>query len=88
MSKFQLISVDSTGKASIGAGIRLGDLALALNKKGWALSHGTCPFVGSSGHQSFGGFGLIARNWGLMLDSILRSVFTRDSDIEAKLTGL
>ncbi|GAA5906564.1 FAD-dependent oxidoreductase [Sporobolomyces salmoneus] len=70
MSKFKSIKVDSTGKASIGAGSRLGDIALALNKKGWALSHGTCPFVGIGGHASFGGFGLAARQWGLMLDSI------------------
>ncbi|GAA6020913.1 hypothetical protein JCM11491_000064 [Sporobolomyces phaffii] len=71
LSKFKSISVDSAGKASIGAGSRLGDIALALNKKGWALSHGTCPFVGVGGHASFGGFGLAARQWGLMLDSVL-----------------
>ena len=55
LAKFKTISVDSSGKAAIGAGMRLGDIALALNKKGWALSHGTCPFVGAGGHQSYGG---------------------------------
>lgn len=98
LAKFKTISVDSSGKAAIGAGMRLGDIALALNKKGWALSHGTCPFVGAGGHQSYGGkphaikspealilfssadpappslvagFGLAARQWGLMLDSVV-----------------
>ncbi|GAA5934338.1 FAD-dependent oxidoreductase [Sporobolomyces koalae] len=71
LSKFKSITVDDSGRASIGAGSRLGDIALALNKKGWGLSHGTCPFVGVGGHASFGGFGLAARMWGLLLDSVL-----------------
>ncbi|GAA6064225.1 hypothetical protein JCM10212_000372 [Sporobolomyces blumeae] len=70
LSKFKSISVDGQGKASIGAGSRLGDIALALNQKGWALSHGTCPFVGIGGHAGFGGFGLAARQWGLTLDAV------------------
>ena len=57
-------------RATIGAGQRLGDIAVGLNKKGWGLSHGTCPWVGSGGHASYGGFGLAARQWGLMLDSV------------------
>ncbi|GAA5889165.1 hypothetical protein JCM16303_006413 [Sporobolomyces ruberrimus] len=71
LNKFKSIQVDSQGKASVGAGARLGDIALALNKKGWALSHGTCPFVGVGGHAGYGGFGLAARQWGLMLDSAI-----------------
>ncbi|GAA5956067.1 hypothetical protein JCM3765_005445 [Sporobolomyces pararoseus] len=70
LGNFKTITVDDQGKASIGAGQRLGNIALALNKKGYALSHGTCPFVGVGGHASYGGFGLWARSQGLLLDSI------------------
>lgn len=63
-------ALNTLHRASIGGGQRLGDIAVGLNKKGWALSHGTCPFVGVGGHAGQGGFGLAARQWGLMLDSI------------------
>ncbi|GAA5930349.1 hypothetical protein JCM1841_005882 [Sporobolomyces salmonicolor] len=70
LSGFQNVTVSEEGVASIGAGQRLGDVALALNEQGWALSHGTCPFVGIGGHASYGGFGFAARMWGLTLDAV------------------
>lgn len=58
MSNFADISVDTTNnQVSIGGGARLGDVALALNAKGRALPHGSCPYVGVGGHFALGGFG-------------------------------
>ncbi|KAI5479979.1 glucooligosaccharide oxidase [Pseudohyphozyma bogoriensis] len=62
---------NADGTAVIGAGNRLGDIALALNDQGRALPHGTCPYVGIGGHASFGGFGLAGRMWGLTVDNII-----------------
>ncbi|PFH53654.1 Glucooligosaccharide oxidase [Amanita thiersii Skay4041] len=60
----------SSNTATIGTGNRLGDVALALNAKGRAIPHGTCPYVGIGGHSSYGGFGFTSRMWGLTLDMI------------------
>jgi FAD/FMN-containing dehydrogenase len=47
LENFQDVSVDSDGVATVGAGIRLGNLATAIYNQGQrALSHGTCPGVG------------------------------------------
>jgi FAD/FMN-containing dehydrogenase len=47
LENFQQVSVDSNGVATVGAGLRLGNLALAIyNQANRALSHGTCPGVG------------------------------------------
>lgn len=71
LRNFKTIEVDSSsGIATIGTGNRLGDIALALNSKGRALPHGTCPYVGIGGHSSFGGFGFTSRAWGLTLDTV------------------
>jgi len=55
----------------IETGNRLGDIALALNDYGFAMPHGTCPYVGLGGHASYGGYGFTSRMWGLTLDNIL-----------------
>ena len=53
LSGFQEITVDAEGKARIGAGVRLGDMALGLyNQSKRALPHGTCPGIGIGGHAS------------------------------------
>ncbi|KAG0055623.1 hypothetical protein BGZ83_007923 [Gryganskiella cystojenkinii] len=58
--------------AKVGAGIRLGKLYLDLfNQGGWTLNGGTCPSVGVGGHTLGGGFGLLARKYGLLADRIL-----------------
>ncbi|KAF9985867.1 hypothetical protein BGZ75_002446 [Mortierella antarctica] len=66
-------TVKVTGdKAKVGAGIRLGKLYLDLFKQGgWTINAGTCPSVGIGGHALGGGFGLLARKHGLLIDSIL-----------------
>ena len=57
LSKFRGVEVDNTtGTAIVGAGNRLGDVAIALfDQAGRALPHGLCPLVGIGGHASFGG---------------------------------
>ncbi|KAJ7646906.1 glucooligosaccharide oxidase [Roridomyces roridus] len=55
----------------IQPGARLGAVALSLNDQGRALAHGTCPYVGVGGHGGFGGWGMAARNWGLLIDQIV-----------------
>lgn len=58
--------------AKVGAGVRLGDLALSLyNQSQRALPHGTCPGVGVGGHATHGGYGYTSRAWGLTLDHVM-----------------
>lgn len=72
LSGFQQIEVDDKNVASVGAGVRLGNMALGIYKaRNRALPHGTCPGVGLGGHATLGGFGLTSRLWGLTLDSIM-----------------
>ncbi|KAL8287738.1 hypothetical protein RB597_000019 [Gaeumannomyces tritici] len=73
LAGLQTVSVDaSSGVASVGGGVRLGNLASALYAQGQrAVSHGTCPGVGIGGHFTHGGFGYSSRAWGLALDSIV-----------------
>ncbi|KAK4700590.1 hypothetical protein P7C70_g5653, partial [Phenoliferia sp. Uapishka_3] len=70
LGNFKSITVDSGGTALVGAGNKLGDIALELNANGVGLPHGTCPYVGVGGHASFGGFGLAGRRSGLLVDRI------------------
>lgn len=60
-----------TNIAKFGAGLRLGNLALALSAHGRALPHGTCTAVGVGGHFTVGGDGFTARAYGLAIDSIV-----------------
>ncbi|KAJ6474680.1 glucooligosaccharide oxidase [Mycena vitilis] len=62
--------VSSNDTAIIEMGNRLGDIAVALNRAGRAIPHGTCPYVGIGGHSGYGGFGFTSRAWGLTLDVI------------------
>lgn len=72
LQRFQNVTVDeSTGIAVVGVGLRLGNMALALNDKGRALAHGTCPGVGVGGHFTLGGYGYTSRAWGMALDQIV-----------------
>ncbi|KAL6719818.1 hypothetical protein ACLMJK_001739 [Lecanora helva] len=71
LAEFQDIQVNSEGKAHVGAGVRLGDLALGIyNQSKRALPHGTCPGVGIGGHASHGGYGYTSRQWGLTIDTV------------------
>ena len=67
---FSNIDVDDAGTAIVGAGQRLGNIAIAINDAGRALPHGSCPGVGIGGHAIHGGYGYASRRWGLTLDTI------------------
>ncbi|KAG9000324.1 hypothetical protein FRB94_011954 [Tulasnella sp. JGI-2019a] len=73
VSQMKAITVDApTGIAHVQTGNRLGELAEALWNQGQrALPHGTCPYVGTGGHASFGGYGLFSRTAGLLLDRVV-----------------
>ncbi|KAK3940858.1 Glucooligosaccharide oxidase [Diplogelasinospora grovesii] len=73
LENFNSISLDdSTGVATVGAGVRLGNLALGIWNQGKrALAHGTCPSVGIGGHFTHGGYGYSSRAFGLALDQIV-----------------
>ncbi|KAG8897732.1 hypothetical protein FRB99_007966, partial [Tulasnella sp. 403] len=73
LSKMKSLTVDSnTGYAVSQTGNLLGDLAQGIWDQGQrALPHGTCPYVGTGGHASYGGFGLYSRTEGLLLDRIV-----------------
>jgi len=90
LESFQDINVDSNGVATVGAGVRLGNLALGIyNQAKRALPHGTCPGVGIGGHFTHGGYGYDSRKWGLALDTIigLDVVLANGSFIHASLTA-
>ncbi|KAF4888168.1 FAD-linked oxidoreductase sorD [Colletotrichum fructicola] len=60
---------NATGIATVQAGSRLGHVASELYKQGGkAISHGTCPGVGSAGHVLHGGYGMSSHTKGLALD--------------------
>jgi len=67
------VKVDKAkGTAKVGSGVRLGKLYLELyNQGGYTINAGTCPSVGIGGHALGGGFGLLARKKGLLIDSII-----------------
>ncbi|KAG8920765.1 hypothetical protein FRC00_009545, partial [Tulasnella sp. 408] len=72
LSSMKSLSLDSTGLLASQTGNRLGDVAQYLWDNGKrALPHGTCPYVGTGGHASYGGFGLYGRTAGLLLDRIV-----------------
>lgn len=65
-----------------GAGNRLGAIYDKLSTKGMAVPAGSCPFVGVTGHTMGGGYGLLARPFGLACDSLLEAeVVTADGKI-------
>ncbi|KAJ7034137.1 glucooligosaccharide oxidase [Mycena alexandri] len=71
MKNITVLQNGATVEAHIGAGNRLGDIALALNEHGRAIPHGLYAYVGIGGHGGHGGYGLTSRLWGLNLDRII-----------------
>ena len=72
MEKFGNVTLDSNYVAAVGAGQRLGNMALAIyNQSHRALPHGSCPGVGIGGHATHGGYNYPSRKWGLTLDTIV-----------------
>ncbi len=65
------ISLSENGDhATIGAGAVLGRVYEAVAKKGRVIPAGSCPTVGVTGHTTGGGYGLLARPFGLAADSL------------------
>lgn len=73
LTKINSVVVDvHTQIATVGAGAQLGHVALQLyHQGGRAISHGSCPGVGISGHILHGGYGWISHNKGLALDWLI-----------------
>jgi FAD/FMN-containing dehydrogenase len=66
------ISLDVGNRTvTVGAGTSLGDLYKFIGQRGFALPAGSCPTVGIAGHSLGGGYGLLARPFGLSCDSLL-----------------
>lgn len=55
---------------TVGAGASVDDIQTALKGKGVAFVSGSCPTVGISGHAMGGGYGLLARAFGLACDNL------------------
>ena len=70
LSRLSAVGV-TPGRATIGAGARLGTIYNALGAHGVAIPAGTCPSVGIGGHALGGGFGLASRAWGLASDNLV-----------------
>ena len=57
--------------ATVGAGASLGDFYKVVAPHGLGFPGGSCPTVGVSGHVLGGGYGHLARPFGLACDSLL-----------------
>ncbi|RII13193.1 hypothetical protein CUC08_Gglean004493 [Alternaria sp. MG1] len=73
LQSFQTIELDkSSGVATVGGGVRLGNLGDGIYTQGnAAVAQGTCPGVGIGGHYTHGGYGHTSRNWGLAMDQVI-----------------
>lgn len=67
----QAITFDGGAQTvTVGAGASLGAVYKALRKEGVAFVAGSCPTVGIAGHALGGGYGFLARAYGLACDNI------------------
>ncbi|KAI8958248.1 putative glucooligosaccharide oxidase [Daldinia sp. FL1419] len=73
LDRMNSVKLDTeTNIATVDSGTRLGHLAAELYEQGnRAISHGTCPGVGISGHVLHGGFGMSSHSRGLALDWVV-----------------
>ena len=55
---------------TLGPGATIGKVQTALKGEGVAFIAGTCPTVGVAGHAMGGGYGLLARPYGLACDNL------------------
>jgi FAD binding domain-containing protein/berberine-like enzyme len=66
------ITVNKQAKtATVGGGASLGQLYKTIAPLGFAFPGGSCPTVGVSGHLLGGGYGYLARPYGLACDNLL-----------------
>jgi len=75
LSKYNKVEVSlETSTARVQAGATLGEVYYHINKQSdgkYGFSAGSCPTVGSGGHFSGGGYGLMSRQYGLAADNIV-----------------
>ena len=65
------VAIDADGRSmTVGAGASLGAIYEVVGPRGLAFAAGTCPTVGISGHALGGGYGLLARPFGLTCDNL------------------
>src|SRR4029453_8575375 len=72
VTPMRAISV-SDGVATVGAGVRLGELYEALYEHGATIPAGCGPSVGIAGLTLGGGIGILGRRYGLTCDRLLRA---------------
>ncbi|KAK7429012.1 hypothetical protein QQZ08_004419 [Neonectria magnoliae] len=72
LDRMDKVTLNEDGTATVQPGARLGHVAVELfNQGGRAISHGSCPGVGVSGHVLHGGYGFASRTHGLTLDWLI-----------------
>jgi FAD/FMN-containing dehydrogenase len=71
LSGLDRISLADNGIATIGAGVRLGELYASLHTYGRTLPAGCGPTVGIAGLTLGGGIGLLGRRYGLTCDRLV-----------------
>ncbi|KAI9026232.1 hypothetical protein DFJ74DRAFT_604789 [Hyaloraphidium curvatum] len=72
MSDVRVVN-DAERIVDIGGGAWLGKVYYELlRSRGWVLPGGDCPSVGIGGHAQGGGFGVISRKWGLVVDTMVQ----------------
>ncbi|KAJ9559960.1 hypothetical protein OSB04_005120 [Centaurea solstitialis] len=77
MTRLDRVSVDAgAGRAWVEAGATLGQMYAAIAEANGTLGFtaGSCPTVGTGGHISGGGFGLLSRKYGLAADNVVDAV--------------
>lgn len=75
-------SFDNDG-ATIGAGVRNGQLYSLMASRRVSMTHGRCPTVGAAGFLLGGGIGFNARGHGLACDQMVASeIVTADGEIK------
>jgi hypothetical protein len=73
LQSFQTVQLDKdSGIATVGGGVRLGNLADGISTQGnAAVAQGTGVGVGIGGHYTHGGYGQTSRSWGLAMDQLV-----------------
>ena len=71
--------------AVIGAGTKLIDVYNDLYPYGYVIAGGSCPAVGVSGYTLGGGYGLLGRQLGMLVDNLIgvRTVLASGEVVEA-----
>ncbi|RWS22367.1 hypothetical protein B4U80_13568 [Leptotrombidium deliense] len=84
MSNMNAVTIDrQTKTAYFGTGVLLGQAYWQLWCQGrFTIPAGLCPFVGIGGHTLGGGYGLLARKFGMLSDNVISmEVVTADGKV-------